>query len=90
MVMAGAADIDDADRPERSVAVSGSVADREEFRQRGDAARGEYTPLYEMPKCGAIAGIDWLLAKHQGMNPTGSFKDTGMTAAISVAAERGF
>ncbi len=48
------------------------------------------TPLYEMPRCGAIAGVDWLLAKHQGMNPTGSFKDTGMTAAISVAAERGF
>lgn len=48
------------------------------------------TPLYEMPRCGKIAGIDWLLAKHQGMNPTGSFKDTGMTAAISVAAERGF
>ena len=48
------------------------------------------TPLYEMPKCGKIAGIDWLLAKHQGLNPTGSFKDTGMTAAISVAAERGF
>ena len=24
------------------------------------------------------------------MNPTGSFKDTGMTAALSVAAERGF
>ena len=48
------------------------------------------TPLYEMPRCGGIAGIDWLLAKHQGMNPTGSFKDTGMTAAISVAAERGF
>ncbi len=48
------------------------------------------TPLYEMPRCGAIAGIDWLLAKHQGMNPTGSFKDTGMTAALSVASERGF
>ncbi|HMK30669.1 MAG TPA: threonine synthase, partial [Terriglobales bacterium] len=27
---------------------------------------------------------------HQGMNPTGSFKDTGMTAALSVARERGF
>ncbi|MGH9599647.1 MAG: threonine synthase, partial [Terracidiphilus sp.] len=27
---------------------------------------------------------------HQGMNPTGSFKDTGMTAAMSVARERGF
>jgi threonine synthase len=48
------------------------------------------TPLYAMPRCAKIAGIDWLLAKHQGMNPTGSFKDTGMTAAISVAVERGF
>lgn len=48
------------------------------------------TPLYELPRCAKVAGIDWLLAKHQGMNPTGSFKDTGMTAALSVAAERGF
>jgi len=48
------------------------------------------TPLYDLPRCAKIAGIDWLLAKHQGMNPTGSFKDTGMTAALSVAAERKF
>jgi len=48
------------------------------------------TPLYEMPRCAEIAGVDWLLAKHQGMNPTASFKDTGMTAALSVAVERGF
>ncbi|NYF79965.1 threonine synthase [Granulicella arctica] len=48
------------------------------------------TPLYELPRCAKAAGVDWLLAKHQGMNPTGSFKDTGMTAALSVAADRGF
>jgi threonine synthase len=48
------------------------------------------TPLYEMPRCAEIAGVDWLFAKHQGMNPTASFKDTGMTAAMSVAVERGF
>ena len=48
------------------------------------------TPLYDLPRCAKAAGIDWLLAKHQGMNPTGSFKDTGMTAALSVAAQRGF
>lgn len=48
------------------------------------------TPLYEMPRAAELAGVDWLLAKHQGMNPTASFKDTGMTAAISVAVERGF
>jgi threonine synthase len=58
--------------------------------QRVVTLREGNTPLYEMPRCGAAVGIDWLLAKHQGMNPTGSFKDTGMTAAISVAAERGF
>lgn len=48
------------------------------------------TPLYDLPRCAKIAGIDWLLAKHQGLNPTGSFKDTGMTTALSVAAERGY
>jgi threonine synthase len=48
------------------------------------------TPLYDLPRCAKAAGIDWLLAKHQGMNPTGSFKDTGMTAALSVAVERKF
>jgi threonine synthase len=48
------------------------------------------TPLYDLPRCAAAAGVHWLLAKHQGMNPTGSFKDTGMTAALSVAVERGF
>ena len=48
------------------------------------------TPLYDLPRCAKAAGVEWLLAKHQGMNPTGSFKDTGMTAALSVAAERGF
>lgn len=48
------------------------------------------TPLYSLPRAGRALGIDQLYAKHQGMNPTGSFKDTGMTAALSVARERGF
>ncbi|HEY2857405.1 MAG TPA: threonine synthase [Terracidiphilus sp.] len=48
------------------------------------------TPLYSLPRAGKAMGLDRLFAKHQGMNPTGSFKDTGMTAALSVAAERGF
>ncbi len=48
------------------------------------------TPLYDLPRAAKGLGIHWVLAKHQGMNPTGSFKDTGMTAALSVAAERGF
>ncbi len=48
------------------------------------------TPLYSMPRASRALGIQDVFAKHQGMNPTGSFKDTGMTAALSVAAERGF
>jgi threonine synthase len=48
------------------------------------------TPLYEMPRSSASTGIAKLYAKHQGMNPTGSFKDAGMTTALSVAHERGF
>ncbi|WP_128913994.1 threonine synthase [Granulicella sibirica] len=48
------------------------------------------TPLYDLPRNARALGLDFLLAKHQGMNPTGSFKDTGMTAALSVARERGF
>ena len=47
------------------------------------------TPLYHLPRCGKSLGVERLFAKHQGMNPTGSFKDTGMTAALSVAHERG-
>ncbi len=48
------------------------------------------TPLYQLKRAAKALGIDQLYAKHQGMNPTGSFKDTGMTAALSVAKERGF
>jgi threonine synthase len=48
------------------------------------------TPLYHLPRAGRALGIDQLFAKHQGMNPTGSFKDTGMTSALSVAKERGY
>lgn len=48
------------------------------------------TPLYDLPRSARTLGLNWLLAKHQGLNPTASFKDTGMTAALSVAAERGF
>ena len=48
------------------------------------------TPLYELPGCARSAGIERLYGKHQGMNPTGSFKDTGMTVAASVARQQGF
>lgn len=34
---------------------------------------------------GAFAGLDRLWLKHEGENPTGSFKDRGMTVGVSVA-----
>ncbi len=48
------------------------------------------TPVYDLPRAARYAGVDRVLAKHQGANPTGSFKDTGMTAALSVAREQQF
>lgn len=48
------------------------------------------TPLYELPQCARISGVPRLFAKHQGMNPTGSFKDTGMTVAATFARRAGF
>src|SRR5919109_3832538 len=47
-------------------------------------------PIYELPNCARITGMERLFAKHQGMNPTGSFKDTGMTVAASFARQQGF
>src|SRR5947209_4166691 len=48
------------------------------------------TPVYELPHCAKAAGVNQLFAKHQGMNPTGSFKDTGMTVAASFARQAGY
>ena len=48
------------------------------------------TPLYELPRCARITGVPRLFAKHQGMNPTASFKDTGMTVAATFARRAGF
>lgn len=48
------------------------------------------TPLYELPQCARGTGVTRLFAKHQGMNPTGSFKDAGMTVAATFARRAGF
>lgn len=47
------------------------------------------TPLYEAPKLADWVGIDELYIKHEGDNPTGSFKDRGMTVGVSKALELG-
>src|SRR6266851_6740678 len=43
------------------------------------------TPLYDAPVSAAYCELDGLTLKHQGCNPTGSFKDTGMTTAVTQA-----
>lgn len=43
------------------------------------------TNLYRHPRLAAWTGCSELLLKHEGENPTGSFKDRGMTVAISHA-----
>ena len=48
------------------------------------------TPLYELPRSARIVGVPRLFAKHQGLNPTGSFKDCGMTVAATFARRAGF
>lgn len=48
------------------------------------------TPVYELRQCSRITGLPKLFAKHQGMNPTASFKDTGMTVAATFAKRAGF
>jgi threonine synthase len=46
------------------------------------------TPLLPAPRLSARTGCDVYL-KVEGANPTGSFKDRGMTVAISKAAQQG-
>jgi threonine synthase len=43
------------------------------------------TPLYDAAVSAAYCGLETLTLKHQGCNPTGSFKDTGMTTAVTQA-----
>src|SRR6202790_450535 len=47
------------------------------------------TPLIETKRLGSAVGAKDLWVKDEGLNPTGSFKARGMTAAISMARELG-
>ncbi|NUP51797.1 MAG: threonine synthase [Catenulispora sp.] len=46
------------------------------------------TPLLSAPRLSALTGCE-VFVKVEGMNPTGSFKDRGMTTAISLAKQAG-
>ena len=47
------------------------------------------TPLLQAPLAAKYGGLDQLTFKHQGFNPTGSFKDNGMTCGVSQAVRLG-
>lgn len=47
------------------------------------------TPLLNAPRAANYGGLDRLTFKHQGFNPTGSFKDNGMTCGVAQALRLG-
>jgi threonine synthase len=47
------------------------------------------TQIFDGPRSADYAGIDRLAFKHLGMNPTGSFKDLGMTTGMTQAGRMG-
>jgi threonine synthase len=47
------------------------------------------TPLLDAPRAARYAGLHRLVFKHQGFNPTGSFKDNGMTCGAAQALRLG-
>jgi threonine synthase len=51
--------------------------------------REGHTPLLPAPRAAAYGGLDALTFKHQGFNPTGSFKDNGMTCGVAQALRLG-
>ncbi|MCZ7356635.1 MAG: threonine synthase [Candidatus Methanoperedens sp.] len=47
------------------------------------------TPLYRVDRIAESVGLKEVYVKHEGMNPTGSFKDRGMTVGVTKALELG-
>src|SRR6202030_125047 len=47
------------------------------------------TPLVHTSRLGASMGLKHLYVKDEGLNPTGSFKARGMTAAVTRAKQLG-
>jgi threonine synthase len=47
------------------------------------------TPLLDAPRAAEFGRLDRITFKHQGFNPTGSFKDNGMTCGVAQARRLG-
>src|ERR1051326_203111 len=61
----------------------------EQHYQQAVSLREGNTPLLEAPLAARYGGLDRLVFKHQGFNPTGSFKDNGMTCGVTQAIRLG-
>src|SRR5271166_2940249 len=53
--------------------------------RRAVTLREGNTPLLDAPRAAKYGGLHRLVFKHQGFNPTGSFKDNGMTCGVTQA-----
>ena len=66
----------------------GFLLDLPSHTQRVSLLEGD-TPLIKAGNLSGQLGDFELFIKYEGLNPTGSFKDRGMTAAVSEALGRG-
>ena len=57
--------------------------------QKAVSLREGNTPLLNAPRAADYARLHHLTFKHQGFNPTGSFKDNGMTCGVTQALRLG-
>jgi len=57
--------------------------------QQAISLREGNTPLLDGPRAAEYGGLRQLRFKHQGFNPTGSFKDNGMTCGVTQAIRLG-
>jgi threonine synthase len=60
----------------------------DDYRQVVTLREGN-TPLLDAPRAAKYGGLDRITFKHQGFNPTGSFKDNGMTCGVAQAVRLG-
>lgn len=56
---------------------------------RAISLREGNTPLLDAPRAAEYGGLHRITFKHQGFNPTGSFKDNGMTCGVTQAIRLG-
>lgn len=60
----------------------------DDARHRVELGEGD-TPLLRLPRLGRVLGLQNLLLKDEGLNPTGSFKARGAAMGVSRALELG-